>query len=438
MFDTIVAIATALNNQAISIIRISGPDSFNIVSKIFSKDLINEKSHTIHYGFIKDGDEIIDEVLVSIFKAPKTFTKEDVVEINCHGGSYVTRRILNLILTKGARIARAGEFTKRAYLNGRIDLTKAESINDIINAKNKIQAQSALKGLKGSILNIIEPLEKELLNLIGILEVNIDYPEYDDVEIMSEEKVRPKLNYFKNKMEEIVDKANRFRFIKNGIKVALVGKPNVGKSSLLNAILEKDKAIVSDIAGTTRDLIEDSVELKNITLNLVDTAGIRESDDKVEKIGIERSLKSIQEADLILFILDDTYDESDLALENIIKDKKYLKVYNKKDLIDYKEGIKISASNNDISELIDELERMYENDQLLIDEDVLNNERQISLMNKALIEIKEAIAALDMMIELDIISNNLYQAYNYLKEIKGISNREDLLDNLFKNFCLGK
>lgn len=437
MFDTIVAISTALNNQAISIIRLSGSEAIEIVEAIFTKTLKDKQSHSIHYGFIKDKEEVVDEVLISVFKAPKTYTMEDVVEINCHGGTYVTRKILNLLLTKGARLATTGEFTKRAYLNGRIDLTKAESINDMINAKTEVQAKSAIRGLKGSIVKIIKPLEEDLLSLIGKIEVNIDYPEYDDVEIITDEIALPKLLDFKKRMEDIIDKANRFKVIKEGIKVAIVGKPNVGKSSLLNALLEKDKAIVSDIAGTTRDLVEDYVHLKNITLHLIDTAGIRESDDVVEKIGIQKSLQAINEADLILFILDNNFNEEDEKLFNLIKDKNFLKVYNKKDL-QVNEGINISALNHDIDELVDYLNQMYENDQLLVNDDILNNERQISLMNQALNEVLEALEALQSHIELDMISTNLYNCYHYLKEISGENHRDDLIDSLFRNFCLGK
>lgn len=439
MFDTIVAISTAINNQAISIIRMSGSDSINIINEIFTKNLSDVKSHTIHYGFIKDNDEVLDEVLVSVFKAPKTYTKEDIVEINAHGGSYVTRKILALILSKNARLAMPGEFTKRAYLNGRIDLTEAESINDMIKAENNIQAKSAIRGLKGSITKIIDPLIAELLRVIGTIEVNIDYPEYDDVEIMTNEIIYPKLLDFKHRMEIIIDKATRFRVLKDGIKVAIVGKPNVGKSSILNALLEKDKAIVTDVAGTTRDLIEGDVHLENITLHLIDTAGIRESEDVVEKIGIERSKLAISEADLVLFVTDNRYNNDDIELFEAIKDKKYLKIINKADLDQSrKDGILISALNHDIGNLVDTLNAMFENDQALINEDILNNERQISLMMKALNEIIEAIKALNDGVEIDLISTMLYGCYHNLKEIKGDDHRDDLIDSLFKNFCLGK
>lgn len=439
MFDTIVAISTAINNQAISIIRMSGSDSINIINEIFTKNLSDVKSHTIHYGFIKDNDEVLDEVLVSVFKAPKTYTKEDIIEINAHGGSYVTRKILALILSKNARLAMPGEFTKRAYLNGRIDLTEAESINDMIKAENNIQAKSAIRGLKGSITKIIDPLLAELLRVIGTVEVNIDYPEYDDVEVMTNEIIYPKLLDFKHRMEIIIDKATRFRVLKDGIKVAIVGKPNVGKSSILNALLEKDKAIVTDVAGTTRDLIEDDVHLENITLHLIDTAGIRESEDVVEKIGIERSKLAIDEADLVLFVTDNRYNNDDIELFEAIKDKKYLKIINKADLDQSrKDGILISALNHDIGNLVDTLNAMFENDQALINEDILNNERQISLMMKALNEIAEAIKALNDGVEIDLISTMLYGCYHNLKEIKGDDHRDDLIDSLFKNFCLGK
>ena len=438
MFETIVAISTAVNDNAIAIIRLSGDQAIEIVDGIYSKDLSQQDGFTMSHGYIQDGEEIIDEVLVSVFRAPNSYTREDIVEINTHGGAYVTRKIFNLLLTKGARMAGPGEFTKRAYLNGRINLSQAESINDLINANNEAKAVSSIKGVNGSISRLIEPLLEELMQVIGTIEVNIDYPEYDDVVIMTNEKVLPLLKDFLIKANDIVDKARRFRVIKDGIKVAIVGKPNVGKSSLLNALVQKDKAIVTDIPGTTRDLIEDTINLKNISLHLIDTAGIRESDDIIEAEGINRSLKAIEEADLILFVIDHTYNEEDEKLFEYIKDRNYLIVRNKKDLDDSGSQIKIAAREKDISELTDYLEQQYADDYSLINEDVLNNERQISLMFMAANEIKEAIEAVNEGREIDLISDDLYSAYHYLKEILGEESRDDLIDSLFRNFCLGK
>lgn len=439
MFDTICAISTAVSDGAIAIIRISGEDAIEKVNKIFSKDITNVESHSIHYGYIKDKNEVIDEVLVSVFKAPKTYTCEDVVEINSHGGIFVVRKVLSLILSLGIRLAEAGEFTKRAYLNGRINLSQAESINDLINAKTSIQANSAIKALKGSVSNIINPLIEDLMRCIGIIEVNIDYPEYDDVEIMTEEKIKPFLFNFKKRMEKLIDEAERYKTLKQGIKVAICGKPNVGKSSLLNALLQEDKAIVTNVAGTTRDLVEGFVQLENITLNLVDTAGIRKSDDIVESIGIDRSLKAIKEADFILFVVDDTYGKEDEKLYEMIKDKKHVIVGNKKDLkINEKALLSVSAAKNDIKDLISYFNDMFENDQNLLDHDILNSDRQISLMKAAFNEINDAIASLELGMELDLIVDSLRISYQRLQEILGNYHQDDLLDHLFKNFCLGK
>lgn len=438
--DTIVAISTALNNQAISIVRMSGDEAINIANEIFSKDLNKVNGNEIVYGHIVDNDEYVDEVMVAIFRAPKSYTLEDIVEINCHGGVYITRKILALCLAHGARMAMSGEFTKRAYLNGRIDLAKAESINDMINANSEVQVKSAMKGIDGSISRLIDPLLDDIMQMIGMIEVNIDYPEYDDVEIITNDKLIPKLEYWLAKTEEMIDKAERFRLIKDGLKVAIVGKPNVGKSSLLNALLKKDKAIVTDVAGTTRDLIEDSVKLENITLHLIDTAGIRESDDIVEKIGIERSIKAIDEAELVILVIDTSkqLDEEDEELLNMTKDKDRIIVYNKNDLVSNKEGINISALNGDIKELVDYLNNKYENDQTLIDEDILNNERQIALMKKAHDSMNEMLKEARYGVELDLLSSDLYDAYHDLSEIVGKSYDDDLIDHLFKNFCLGK
>lgn len=439
MFDTICAISTAVSNGAIAIIRISGEDAIEKIDKIFSKDLTEAESHSIHYGYIKDNDEVVDEVLISIFKAPKTYTCEDIVEINSHGGNFVVRKILALVLSLGIRLAEAGEFTKRAYLNGRINLSQAESINDLINAKTNIQASSAIKALKGSVSKIIDPLIDDLLKCIGIIEVNIDYPEYDDVEIMTEEKIKPFLYDFKKRIEKLIDEAQRYKTLKQGIKVAICGKPNVGKSSLLNALLQEDKAIVTNVAGTTRDLVEGFVQLENISLHLIDTAGIRKSDDLVENIGIDRSLKAIEEADFVLFVIDDTYDETDEKLYEMIKEKRHVIVGNKKDLkVNDKAFLSISAAQNDIKDLIAYFNRLYEEDQNLLDHDILNSDRQIALMKSAFIEIDEAIKGLELDVELDLIVDNLRISYQRLQEILGKYHQDDLLDHLFKNFCLGK
>ena len=440
--DTIVAISTALNNHAISIVRMSGEDAIEVANKIFTKDLNQVAANSIVYGHIVDNGEYVDEVMVAVFKGPKSYTREDIVEINCHGGVYITRKVLALCLANGARLALPGEFTKRAYLNGRIDLAKAESINDMINADSEVQVKSAMRGIDGSIARLINPLMDDIMKMIGMIEVNIDYPEYDDVEIITHDKLIPKVKEWIVKCEELVDKAERFRVIKDGIKVAIVGKPNVGKSSILNALLKKDKAIVTDVAGTTRDLIEDTVRLKNVTLHLIDTAGIRESDDVVEKIGIERSKKAIDEAELVVLVLDLSrpMDDEDRELLKLTENKERLIVYNKVDLEHHFDidGIAISAINGDVKALVDYFEDKYEKDQTLVDEDILNNERQIALMKQSCNELKSLLKAAEEGFELDILSSNLYEVYHYLADIIGQTYENDLIDHLFKNFCLGK
>lgn len=434
--DTICAISTALKDGAISIVRMSGEDSFDIVKKI--SDVKEIKANSIVYTHIYDDKEVIDEVLISFFEKGKSYTKEDLVEINCHGGVYVTRLILNLLLKNGCRLAEPGEFTKRAYLNGRIDLSRADSINDLIKANNKVQAKSALRGLNGSVERLITPLMSEMKDIISMIEVNIDYPEYEDEKQMSNDVIKPYVEKWINETDLMINKAERFRLVKDGINTVIIGKPNVGKSSLLNALIEEDKAIVTDIAGTTRDLVEGKVQLENICLNLIDTAGIRESSDVIEKIGIEKSKEALKKAELVILVLDssDINDEDKQLLEST-KDYERIIVYNKSDLNNNHDGIAICAKDKDIKQLVDYLNNKYKDDICLVDEDILNNERQIALMKKCLNEFKEMMNHIDSD-GIDIVITNLEEAYHYLCEILGIEYQEDLIDHMFKNFCLGK
>ena len=436
--DTIVAISTGLVEQAISIIRLSGDEAIEVVDKIFDKDLTKAKSHTITYGFIKDEDDIVDEVLVSVFRAPKSYTMEDIVEINCHGGIYITKRILSLCIANGARLARPGEFTQRAFLNGRIDMSQAEGINDLIKANNHNKASSAIHSLKGSVTRLIDPLCEDLLDIIANIEVNIDYPEYDDVEVLTNQKIRPKVVSFLARIDDIIHKAQNSIIIKNGINTVILGQPNVGKSSLLNAMLQEDKAIVTNVAGTTRDLVEGEVTLNDVTLNLIDTAGIRDTNDIVEKIGIEKSIEALNNAQLVILVCDDKLDDEDKRLLDMAKDKPCLIVYNKKDLHDVKDGINISAINNDIEELVDAINDMFKEEIIDNKMDNLNNERQIGLAISARKHMLDVLKAIDDNVELDLVSIDLNMAYEDLKEILGHATREDLLDALFSKFCLGK
>ena len=433
--DTICAISTAVKDGAISIIRMSGDEAFNIALDITHKKSLEENN--IVYAHIYDDDQMIDEVLISYFKKGKSYTMEDMIEINAHGGVYVTRLILNLLLKKGCRLAEPGEFTKRAYLNGRIDLAKADSVNDLIRANNSIQAKSAIRGLNGSVERLINPLMSQMKDIISMIEVNIDYPEYEDETQMSNEVIKPHVSKWIKECEEMIDKAERFRVVKDGIDTVIIGKPNVGKSSLLNALIEEDKAIVTDIAGTTRDLVEGKVNLKNISLNLIDTAGIRDSKDVIEEIGIRKSKEALEKAELVILVLDSSnIDDQDDELLKLSENKNRVIVYNKSDL-KRNEGINISAKNKDIKELVDYLNEKYSEDVSLVDEDILNNERQIASMKKCLNELNELMTNIDTE-GIDIVITNLEEAYHYLCEILGIEYQEDLIDHMFKHFCLGK
>ena len=336
MNDTICAIATSQGVGAISIIRVSGEEAVDIVSKIFKGNNLKEvSSHTINYGKIVDkSGNIIDEVLVSVMLAPRTFTAEDTVEINTHGGIAPTNKVLELLLTSGCRLAEPGEFTKRAFLNGRIDLLEAEAVMDMINAKTNTQRELAVNQITGKVSGLINELRDDMVQIISNINVNIDYPEYDDVEIMTNEVLIPKITKLKNKIIKILKESRNGRIIKDGIKTSIIGKPNVGKSSLLNALLEEDKAIVTDIAGTTRDIVEGQISINGILLNMIDTAGIRETDDKIEAIGVEKSIKMMNDSDLVLFVLNNNEPLTDdiKTLLSQLDGKNYIIIINKNDL----------------------------------------------------------------------------------------------------------
>ena len=448
--DIIVGISTGFQEGAISIIRLSGYGCIELVNKCFKgKDLTKVNSHTINYGYILDENKnMLDEVLVSVFKAPKTYTKEDVIEINCHGGLFVTNKVYELLISLGARPSEAGEFTKRAFLNGRIDLTKAEAVMDMISAENNAALAIASKGLQGIIKRTVDDLRQKLLDVIAVISVNIDYPEYDDVEMLTTNQIKPGIELIISDVINLLEKSKSAKFLKNGVDTAIVGKPNVGKSSLLNALLEEQKAIVTSIPGTTRDTIEAKYNIGNITLNLIDTAGIRETKDIVEKIGVDKSLDMIEKAELILFVVDGSkeLDQEDLELYNKIKNKKHLVIINKNDLgiiIDTnKFANKVIISTNDVyklEELKKSILKLIEVEKIT-NKDItyLSNARQIEKLNLAKNELLEAMDEINENAFIDFVDIHLRAAWMYLGEIIGETSSESLLDELFSKFCLGK
>ena len=452
MNDTIAVISTTLGVGAISIVRVTGNEAINIVNKVFKgKDLTKVDSHTINYGYILNNDEIIDEVLVSIMKAPKTFTKEDVVEINCHGGIATTNKILEILLNNGCRLAEPGEFTKRAFLNGRIDLTQAESVMDLIESKSDEKRKLAIKGINGNVSNMIKNLRQEILEkLLAPIEVNIDYPEYEDIEVMTNKKILPNVIEIKEKLNKIIIESENGKIINNGIKTIIIGKPNVGKSSILNKLLDEDKAIVTDIEGTTRDTVEGNITINGVSLNLIDTAGIRDAKDIVEKIGVEKSISLIKEADLVIIVLNNNEEltEEDKKILDYAKDKQVIVVINKNDLakkinekeINYpniiytntKDIDGIDSLKNKIVELFN-LEKLIQNDNSF-----LTNVRQISLAKEAYQILEEVEKGIKDDIPVDMVEIDIKRSWEKLGEIIGETYTEELIDQLFSQFCLGK
>lgn len=450
MNDTIAAISTAIGVGGISIIRLSGSNAIPIASKCFTgKDLNTVPTHTINYGYIKDKDEIIDEVLVTVMKAPKTYTTEDIVEINCHGGLVPTRRILETVLNNGARLAEPGEFTKRAFLNGRIDLVKSEAIMDIIQSKSDEARKLAISQIKGSTSELIENFRNRLMNLLSSIEVNIDYPEYYDIEVVTKEKIKSNLDEMQQELEKLIKESNDSKIIKNGIKTVIIGKPNVGKSSILNKLLEQDKAIVTDIAGTTRDIVEGEIYLNGILLNIIDTAGIRETADKVEKIGVTKSLDAMKNADLVIVVLNsnEKLAKEDKEILEQSANKTRIVVLNKNDLpkqIDLPVNIEnvIETNTNSsagIATLKDKIKEMFNLGEISNkDYTYLSNARQISLAKKAYKNMEDASNALKENMPVDLIAIDLKECFDTLGEIIGVTYSDEIIDNLFENFCVGK
>lgn len=448
MEDTIAAIATSLGVGAISIIRVSGPESIKIVNNIFKgKDLTKQKTHTITYGHIVDSDKVIDEVLISIMNAPKSFTTEDTVEINCHGGISITNKVLELLLNNGCRLAEPGEFTKRAFLNGRIDLIEAEGVMDLINSKTEKARNLAINQLSGTSSELIKKLRKEIVEILANIEVNIDYPEYDDIVVLSTQIIKPQITNIIKKLKEIIDHSENTKIIKEGINVLILGRPNVGKSSLLNRLLEEDKAIVTDIEGTTRDIVEGKINLDGIILNIIDTAGIRQTEDVVEKIGVEKSLSLIEKADLVLFLLNNNEDitSEDKNIIDQLKNKNHIIVINKCDLtkklnLNDNDCVYVSAKENiGIDNLKKKIKELYNLEKIETEDlSYLSSARSISLLKKAMQSLKNAEKGIDNNYPIDMVEIDIKDSWNILGEIIGETYEEELIDQLFSQFCLGK
>lgn len=451
MNDVIVAISTAKGTGAISIVRLSGKGSIDLVNKCFKgKDLTKVDSHTINYGFIKDGKDIIDQVLVSIMKEPKTYTREDVVEINCHGGIASTNKILETMILNGARLAEPGEFTKRAFLNGRIDLVEAEAVMDLVNAKTEKSRMQSISQLEGRLTGIIRKFRQELLELLANIEVNIDYPEYEDIEVVTIDMIKDRVTNMKKSLVDIIKESENRKIIKEGINVAIIGKPNVGKSSILNRLLGENKAIVTDIAGTTRDIVEGSISLNGIQLNFMDTAGIRNTDDIVEKYGVDKSLEQINLADLVILVLNNNEElnKEDQELINKLNNKKYITVINKKDL---ETKIKIdeemvknivytdTISNDGIESLKEKIVELFNLDEIMENDiDIFTNIRQITLAKESLKILEDVEKGINDDVYVDLVAIDIKRIWTKLGEILGENYSDELIDQLFSQFCLGK
>lgn len=450
MTDTIAAIATAVGTSAVNIIKISGPDAISIVNKIFTKDLTKLSSNTINYGYIKNNGETIDEVLVSIFRNPNSSTGEDVIEINSHGGIAVTNKILEILLTNGCRLAEPGEYLKRAFLNGKKDLLEAESISDLINAKTESFRKMSTKGLTGELSSLVKKLREKLLNIIANIEVNIDYPEYEDAIVYTNELLEKSIIEIKEELQKIVNESEKGSLIKNGLNVGIIGKPNVGKSSLLNKLINEDKAIVTDIEGTTRDIVEGTFILNGININLIDTAGIRETNNIVEKIGVEKSKNIIEKSNMVIALFDGSreFDKEDKEILKEIKGKKAIILINKVDLpqkldkseIKDFETIEISVKDNKgINSLIEKIKKLFNLNEIETgDFTYLSNARQISIIKEALALSEEIKSQNEKNTPVDLIQIDIQKLWEKLGELTGDTYKDELLDEIFSKFCLGK
>ena len=448
MNDTIAAISTALGVGAISIIRVSGDKSIEIVNKIFDKDLEKVKSHTIVYGHIVDNENIIDEVLVSVMRSPKTFTTEDVIEINCHGGIATTNKVLELLLKNGARMAEAGEFTKRAFLNGRIDLLEAEGVMDLIDSKTEASRKLAMSALSGNVSRMISDLRNQMIEIITNIEVNIDYPEYEDILVVTTDMINSSITSLEEKLIKILKEAENGKIIKNGINTLIIGRPNVGKSSLLNKLLNEEKAIVTDIEGTTRDIVEGNISLDGIELNIIDTAGIRKTDNIVEQIGVNRSLSLIDKADLIILVLNNNekLTEDDYKLLDSTNDKKRIIFINKNDLpkninLDIVDNVVYGSTMQifGINALKDKIKELFNMEEIEKgDFNYLSNARHIATIHECISVVESIKEGLKNGLPIDMLEIDIKKIWELLGNLIGESYDEELLDNLFSRFCLGK
>ena len=440
--DVIVALATPMMESALSIIRVSGDNCLDLLKNIFSNKCEYE-GYRVYYGNIVDGDEVIDQVLISTYRAPKSFTGEDSFEINCHGGMFIVKRIIALCLKQGARLADRGEFSKRAFLNNKMDLVQAESINDMIRASSELESKLAINSLMGNTSKLVENIEKDFLDLLSNIEVNIDYPEYDEAEVVTKEYAIEKINKLKENIGVLIKDSKVGKTIKDGINIAILGKPNVGKSSILNALLEEEKAIVTDIEGTTRDVVEGQILLEGLKINLLDTAGVRNTDNKVEKIGIEKSLELANKADIVIVVLDSSRElsDDDHKLLEITKDKNRIIVANKKEIkvdnFNY-DCIKISAKDKDIQDLKNAIInsigfdlKEYNNKPLL------SNARHIGLLENSYMLLENVIKELEF-VPVDLLTVELTQALENIRDILGHKAKLNMVDEIFSRFCLGK
>ena len=441
MFETIVALATPPLRSALAIVRLSGDDCFFIVSKFFTKNITKVEKNTIYHGFIKDEEELIDEVVLLAYKGPKSFTGEDSVEIMCHGSPLIFNRIIKVALKNGARLATNGEYSSRAYAHGKLNLMQAESINDLINAETEESKKLSLMALKGDTAKLIEPLKKSLGDILSLIEVNIDYPEYLDIEEANNEKIveicKENIKYIKKLIKDGV-KGN---IIKDGINVAIVGKPNVGKSSILNALLNENKAIVTDVKGTTRDIVEGKINLNGVVINLFDTAGIRESSDEVESIGIEKSISKLKDSDIVLCVFDSQeYDDEDKEITKLVEGKNTIFVYNKKDLVqnNLDDKLYVSALNKDVEPLkkaiIEKLGLSKEN----YDNPSIANTREIGILENIKTILEQVLIDVKSEIPIDLINSELKEAYLKTLSITGEDNDFDIAKEIFSRFCVGK